>query len=263
MVYAHLLATARERGWNLVNPTFEPYADFFVGTCPRPHGRSLLAVRCAWQAGKVLAPLSRGRIARARARNTRMVDLESVVLAAEAGRARWLLLQGFRIRCPQWVARQAPGLRAFFTPIDVHRQPAEALIAAQRQRAEVVVGVHIRQGDYAQHVGGRYFYTMSEYADLMRRMQQIMAPRTVAFVICTHVPLPSSVFAEFTWKPGPGHMVADLHALSECDYILGPPSSFSAWAAFYGAKRLLRVTSAEQRFMLADFTEELFPETHD
>jgi hypothetical protein len=93
----------------------------------------MLAVRCAWQAGKVLAPLSRGRIARARARNTRMVDLESVVLAAEAGRARWLLLQGFRIRCPQWVARQAPGLRAFFTPIDVHRQPAEALIAAQRQ----------------------------------------------------------------------------------------------------------------------------------
>jgi hypothetical protein len=53
MVYAHLLAAAGERGWNLLNPTFEPYADLFVGTSSRPHGRSVFAVRCAWQTGKI------------------------------------------------------------------------------------------------------------------------------------------------------------------------------------------------------------------
>lgn len=263
MVYAHLLAAARERDWELINPTFEPYADLFVGTKSRPHGRSMLAVRSAWQVGKVLAPLSCGRLARARARRTIEVDLQATVLAAEARQARWLLLQGFRIHCPQWVAHQAAGLRQFFMPIETQRQPAETLITQQRQRADVVVGVHIRQGDYAAHLGGRYFYDTTQYAALMRRMQQMLAPRTVAFVLCTHVPLMNTPFADFTWVPGPGQVLADLHTLSLCDYILGPPSSFSAWAAFHGATRLLRVTSAAQEFTLDDFTYEAFPDTRD
>jgi len=29
-------------------------------------------------------------------------------------------------------------------------------------------------------------------------------------------------------------MVEDLYALAECDYIIGPPSTYTLWASFYG-----------------------------
>ena len=263
IVYAHLLAAARERGWNLINPTFEPYADWFEGTVSRPHGRSLLAVRLAWQLGKVTAILSGGLIARARARGDIHVDLEAVVPAAELQRARWLLLQGFKIRCPTWSSHQAAGLREFFRPIKTYRQPAEGGIADLRSRADVVVGIHVRQGDYAQHLGGRYFYSCAQYAHFMSCMREQLAPRSVAFVVCTHVPLNHADFAGFTWALGPGNTAADLHALSLCDYIVGPPSSFSAWAAFHGATRLAHVRSAQQQLALTDFLIPTHPDIRD
>ena len=33
---------------------------------------------------------------------------------------------------------------------------------------------------------------------------------------------------------GPRTVIGDLIALSKCDLILGPPSTFSGWAAWYG-----------------------------
>ncbi len=263
VVYAHLLAATLEHGWELVNPTFEPYADLFVGTKSRPHGKSMWAVRIAWQAGKLVAPISCGRVMRARARGVIEVDLQAALLTAEAGHARWLLLQGYRIRCPQWATRQASALRAFFTPIESHRLAAEARLAEVRARGEVVVGIHVRQGDYATHLNGLYYYSIAQYAQFMRRMQTLLAPRSVVFLVCTHVPIPEATLAEFAWAPGPGSAAADLHALAGCDYILGPPSSFSSWAAFHGATSLMRVSDPTRLFSLADFVRQDFPEAID
>ena len=260
IVYAHLLAAARERGWELANPTFEPYADWFVGTRSRPHGRRLWPVRLAWQLGKVCAPLSAGIVARARARGVVEVDLQATLPAAEAGAARWLLLQGYRIRCPDWARKQAAGLRQFFTPIDDYRQPAEQRVSEVRARADTVVGIHVRHGDYAQHLGGRYFYGFAQYAGFMRAMIANLAPRRVGFVICTHVALDRSVFSGLDWVAGPGHPAADLHALSLCDYIVGPPSSFSAWAAFHGETALWQAESGEARCELGAFRSPRHPD---
>jgi len=260
IVYAHLLAAARERDWELVNPTFEPYADLFVGTKPRPHGTSMLAVRWAWQMGKLVSPLTCGRLARVRARGTAEVDLETTMPAAEANGARWLLLQGFRIRCPHWVERQAAYLREFFMPLDAHRLPAEALITTMREQSDIVVGIHVRQGDYAQHLSGKFFYTIDQYVGFMRQVRALLAPSSVSFVVCTHVDLAPHTLAEFTWTRGPGSIAGDIHALSRCDYIIGPPSSFSAWAAFHGATRLLHVEEPHATWTLADFHRPLAPD---
>ncbi len=263
IVYAHLLAATRVCGWRMVNPTFEPYADLFTGTCSRPHGRCLMGVRAAWQVGKLLAPLSGGLLARARARGAVEIDLTAVMRDVEQRGARWLLIQGYRIRCPEWVAQEAEAVRRFFMPIDQYRLPAESLVADLRQRGEIVIGVHIRHGDYAQHLGGRYFYSFAQYAGLMRQVQNLFASRRCVFLICTHVPFPAEVFSEFVWAQGPGTPAADLHALSRCDHILGPPSSFSAWAAFHGASQLCHVTHPEQTLTVAGFLPQPAPDSRD
>jgi hypothetical protein len=51
---------------------------------------------------------------------------------------------------------------------------------------------NIRQGDYRNFEVGRYFYESHDYARLVK-----------------------------------GHFVEDLYALAACDYIIGPPSTYT------------------------------------
>jgi hypothetical protein len=54
--------------------------------------------------------------------------------------------------------------------------------------------------------------------------------------------------------PGPGHVVQDMYALARCDYLLGPPSTFTIWSSFYGRVPLCHVESPDQELALASFS---------
>ena len=44
-----------------------------------------------------------------------------------------------------------------------------------------------------------------------------------------------------------------MYSLAECDYIVGPPSTFSTWASFYGNVPIYRITDPSAEFSIADF----------
>lgn len=276
MVGAHVLAAATECGAVCMNPTFLEYSDWFEGTrgslatwTPDGNARqpyhlrlrklAYVATRAAWQVGKVLAPLSFGRIAQARAPKRQPQDLKDVIERAQSRGASTLLLQGYYFRHSPWTERHAALLRTFFLPCLEHRQAAEQVIKDLRQQCAVVVAVHLRHGDYKTHLGGRYFWTVPEYRAFMERMQTLLAPARVGFLICSNAKHYPDEFTDLTWSFGPGSVPADLHAMASCDYVLGPPSSFSAWAAFQGNTKLLHLDHRDQAFSLADFTAQVAP----
>jgi hypothetical protein len=267
---AHCLAAARERGWTLLNPSFARYAAHFVGpradalVCrpPRPDAAAPLALsrglayaggRIAWQASKLLRLVPGIPVAAAKARNEEHLDLRPVIVDAERRGARLLALQGYHFRHHPWARRHAEAIRAYFAPLPAIRAEAERAVAALRARADAVVAVHIRHGDYAQHLGGRFFYPVPAYLRLMRDCEALLAPRRVAFLVFSNARHEPGDFAGFDATPGPGGLVSDLHALSLCDRIVGPPSSFSSWAAFYGRVPIARVQDAGRALMPADF----------
>jgi hypothetical protein len=59
--------------------------------------------------------------------------------------------------------------------------------------------------------------------------------KKVGFLLCSDDnPTPSS-FADLPVHfMGKKSVMPDLHALSLCDYNLGPPSSFGTWLSWYG-----------------------------
>ena len=133
------------------------------------------------------------------------------------------------------------------------RAEAELAVGTVRTRSDVVVAVHIRHGDYASHLDGRFFYPLPTYVQLMRECQALLGPKRVAFLIFSNATFPPDAFAEFDATPGPGGLVSDLHALSQCDRIIGPPSSYSSWAAFYGRVPIARVQHPDRPLTAADF----------
>lgn len=100
----------------------------------------------------------------------------------------------------------------------------------------LTIGLHIRRGDYKDYLGGKYYYIDDVYSniiDSLRRKMEVEGKR-VRFLICSNdsVSIPDECNDVFSIQGANG--ITDLYALSCCDFIIGPPSSFSQWASFYG-----------------------------
>ena len=105
-----------------------------------------------------------------------------------------------------------------------------------RRDSDIVVGVHIRHGDYATFMDGRYFYSLQQYANAMHQIVDQLPGRRVSFLVCSNSAFTPGDFAGLNVTPGPGHLVEDMYALAETDFMFGPPSTYTGWASFYGDK---------------------------
>lgn len=120
----------------------------------------------------------------------------------------------------------------------------------------VTVGVHIRRGDYQTYLGGKYFYDDEIYGrQLLNIKKQIENKgKQCRFLICSN--------AAFDWNNQEVEMiriphsdgVTDLYGLSQCDYIIGPPSSYSQWASFVGNVPISFLLTADYLVSLDDFS---------
>jgi hypothetical protein len=268
-LHAHLMALALEQGDLLVNPCLAAYAPYFAGTIGNAWGRhdrpearpaawtptrglAYAAGLACWQCAKpgVMRLLGMRAV---RARNEEFIDLTGV--SATLAQQRWWLLatRGLHFYAPALVERHAAAIRAFFTPLEPWRGNAERCAVAAKGDADLLVGVHIRHGDYAKHHGGRWFYPVATYAALMRSLVEQLAPRRVRFLVCTNAVIAAGDFANLPVTMATGQMIEDLHALAHCDLIMGPPSSFSGWAAFWGARRLYFIDDPAHQPSLDDF----------
>lgn len=151
-------------------------------------------------------------------------------------------------------------VRLFFAPTAEIQKHVDELINSARKGSDLVVGVHIRRGDYAQFAHGRYFYSQDKYAQKIDTLQRELAPKRITYIICSNERVSPDTFDKVNFIIGSGHPVEDMYALSQCDLILGPPSTFSSWAAFYGNKPLCQMRDANKAVTFEDFVI-LPPET--
>jgi hypothetical protein len=277
VLFANVIGFAAEHGYRVVNVAFHSYAHLFENTrrdiyCRYPvvRRRSLFdlipgaapAIRktrifyqfirhaSEWNdrfpiLGKSVFTL------REIPRQTLLLDAAEV--QSRLAGAKIAFVHGWRIRAPESLRRQADKIREYFRPIaslaDASRQVVERL----RQEAEVVIGVHLRQGDFRTWKNGQYFFTPERYAAWMRELAGQFPGRKTAFFVCSDEPRQASEFPGLTVAIGAGPAMVDLYALAGCDYIFGPLSTFSQWASFYGNKPLYHLRSNDDRVECSRF----------
>jgi hypothetical protein len=119
--------------------------------------------------------------------------------------------------------------------------PAEVLHSVRRAmdrcspRADVQVGVHMRRTDYRVFCDGILFYTDAEFCVVMQHLAERLRPQTVCFHLVSDEPIDPTAFGELNTEIHRGSPLEDMYLLASCDYIIGPNSSFSQWASFWGA----------------------------
>ncbi len=271
IVFANMIAAAREHGLRVANPAFHEYAAYFEGTrhdplCRYPLTRTWLPGG-TWWPRLLHRALTRGqRFMRTLHSRTglmpwvrvrsigwlRSCNLDSPEFVALARRPGLLLAKGWLFRARQSFVKHGDEVRRVLTPSAPHRERVAALIAELRRRADVVVGVHVRQGDYRTFLRGRFYFELEQYAAWMRHMGALLGPRRVAFLVCSNAAPAPGALAGLDVTSGPGHVVEDLYALAACDHLIGPPSTYTMWASFYGRVPLY-VATGRRDFTLDDF----------
>ncbi len=123
-------------------------------------------------------------------------------------------------------------IRLFFKPIEKYSDSVDRLISKRVSQDTIKVGVHIRIEDYKHWMGGKFYVPLSKYVELCSRLYK--REGNIHFFICTTESCVSSSFSEIPHTIGLGSVIEDLYLLSQCDLIVGPPSTFSGWASFYG-----------------------------
>lgn len=167
-----------------------------------------------------------------------------------------LVLSGWNHPKPtEHLVTHREALRAIFKPKLIYTSRVASFLEDARRTCEVVVGVHLRRGDYREFMGGVYYYSTQDFVTYLHQMAALLAGRRVTFLMCSNETIDDADFEGLHVIRLPDAQgIEDLYALGLCDYILGPPSTFSMWASFYGNVPLKILKYSAETIKLADFS---------
>ena len=132
--------------------------------------------------------------------------------------------------------KHAGTLRQFFRPLKKYETNIAAWLEKNKLPDRKLVGVHLRKYDFRKFLGGRFFCTDQDYLNNMKLIQKKLAEEgfQTQFLLCSDEKIDADFFSEIDFFTGTGHFIEDLYSFARCDYLIGPPSSFTSWASFYG-----------------------------
>lgn len=259
-VFANTIATGQMTGHRVINPAFRGWAGSFEGTAgdamstyprrKRPVFGGPLCARIAaslsYRTCTILGSSGHGPVRATTLIWPRHCDLDTPEEVADIRRRRLVLLKGWLFRNRTGIERHAAAIRRFFQPIPAIRSEADRVVEGARAARDLLVGVHVRHGDYREFMGGKYFYPFATYVDLMRCVAAMVAPRRAAFLVCSDAEQDASLASDLAVTLSTMGPVHDLWALSRCDLLMGPPSTFSEWAAFVGESPLWQIDDPDR-----------------
>jgi len=271
---AYFMANALAKGYRLFNPALDEYGELFEGSRMDPFCRFPSPINCgdpdfASQcrtplltttgfAAALAATIGLPGVLTLDLRNSHdQEDLDYDLCGEDysmlLGSCRTLLVKGWKFRDDKNLLRFHSDIARYFMPVISIRKAAGECVQRARESGDMAIGVHIRQGDYRGWKGGMHYFENSGYSRWMHEAEKIFSERKVVFVICSSEPINLIAFKEHNIATGPGTAMGDLHTLSLCDAIMGPPSTFSTWASYHGRAPLCMLQHQEQKITKHDF----------
>ncbi|MFN8430885.1 MAG: hypothetical protein U0V04_12990 [Spirosomataceae bacterium] len=140
----------------------------------------------------------------------------------------------------------ADQLRAFFSLTPASQAVVNNHIASISEPEALLVGVHIRRGDYKDFLGGQFYFEIDTYKKMMDQVLGIFPDKKLKFLISSDESFSTDDFSGFNTCFTPNHYVYDMYCLAACDYIIGPPSTYTMWASFYGKVPIQKIRTQDQ-----------------
>lgn len=113
----------------------------------------------------------------------------------------------------------------------------EEEISEIRNEDKKIVAVHIRRGDYQNFNNGKWYYSDEYYLRWIRELYN--ERQDLIFIIFSNEKVDKEFYAKSNIPIyfSRGSAIEDLCKMSLCDFIMGPPSTYSWWASVIGNVR--------------------------
>ena len=182
---------------------------------------------------------------------------DPVALERIVERHRNVVVAGWNVRYYDLFLKYRDEICSLFQIDEAYTLPVQAKMRVLDEEKGVRLGLHIRRGDYAQWADGRYFYDDKTYAAFVLGFVRLHPGETVHVYLATNDPVVTEGAFCRTLQEGTkegekqpkvhllgGTPPEDLYMLSQCDALIGPPSTFTLVAAMYRDIPLCRMDQA-------------------
>ncbi len=271
--FSHFIVNSIAHDYTLIYPYFDEYAAYFEATEKNifPKGRitlnffgnKLTRIAVSFSSKIIFKIFKLDKVLFFRRfygyHHTRdaFFDLNEPAFIQQAKKAL-LIVEGWRYRDKiNFDEMHKSLLREIFTPKKIFLEKIKTNLSQCKKKDEtILIGVHIRRTDYKTFENGAWYFSDTIYAEKMQAIKHIFAARNkkCTFYLCSDEPIVAQNFSgfEIIFDIQP-HFISDLYTLAACDYIIGPPSTYSMWASFYGNVPLLKIFSSDEAIEIAKF----------
>lgn len=269
MLFSKFITLALEEDLEIMNPAFVEYADLFefftqnrLGAIPAGNvfwGKTPARASFVHELMKIAAfvverlPFLRAHYGVLRAGSGKKFNLAAPDFVKMSRSKTMFFLEGWPRLQVSYKAKYADQLRTYFRPHRKHQERIDSVVNQARKLGDVLVGIHIRHGDYRTWEDGKYFFPAEEYARVTEGLAELFPGMQVAFLIVSDEQQSAKVFEGQSFLFGDGNAIEDMYSLAACDYIVGPPSTFSGWASFYGRTPRYILKNSKGPISLEDF----------
>lgn len=281
IIFSRIIENSIENNYSVVNTSFNKYAEFFESTCKndfKPYSISLKLPKKYYVLSRIFRTINYfhkiiSRIMNLQININILVPKRFVVILKNDRKFSDLAKEQFCFDAKNKIVflhltlggvmkkirlqnhNHAEEIKRIFKPCKLYRMNVDRLIRSCRKDCDVLVGVHIRKGDYKKYKNGIYYFKTETYFDKMNQMKRIFdkKKKKVGFLICSDEKINMQRFKDLKVNKANNHIIEDMYSLAECDYIIGPPSTYSGWSSFYGNVPMCIMNSNDQIMNLEEF----------
>lgn len=266
---AHFLSSAKEHGYRVVHRDFDEYQEYFsesIKALPaffrfsggkvffRILNKLLLKLNHVFGIKHISLPFFEIFLCREYYQDSRPFDIGTQSFIQKA-RSKIVLVSGWPFRDIPAFQKNRVLVQTLLRPNVKYLVEANQYVTEIRKNHDVLIGIHIRRGDYRNFYNGIWYYSDDQY---MRVMNKILAfpelsGKRICFLICSDEKIEKQNFTGLPVFIHSRHFMYDFCTLASCDYIAGPNSTFTIWAAYFANKPLLMLHTADMEFGLPDF----------
>ena len=272
MLFTYAICWAEKNGAIVLNPSFREYSKYFTyfmnnNLCSVPFLKHLNILFIKLIVSELDNSFSRipkrkgillERIVNTLYLSGKDQETESSNFLCVLKKNRVVFLDGFIMgnRNFDLVKKHHNELTSIFTFIPEIQDTGQQIIKPLIEKNKILMGVCMRQGDYKTFRKGFFYLEDEKYLQLIKLLQ-IQFNDNINFFI-------ASEERNKTFDVKENILIncespaLNIHILSLCDYLIGPPSTFMTWSSFYHSTPVCYIDSTDWKRDKYRFDEATF-----